>query len=81
MPLAPVVTPLITARSDAPQQIMIHSFNQRQTGTLGFRRGKIFDSPEFWRHFEEKRIGEFCRTMVLFQELAQKYREVFLEFF
>jgi len=50
-------------------------------GTLAVRRGKIFKSPEFLRHFEEKRIGEFCRAMVLLQKLAQKYREVFSEFF
>ena len=81
VPLPPVVTPMITARSDAPQQIMVHSSNQRHTGTLGLRRGKIFNSPEFLRHFEEKRIGEFCRAMVLFQKLAQKYREAFAEFF
>jgi len=79
-PLPPIVTPLVTARSDAPQQIMVHSSNQRHTGTLGFMRGKIFNSPKFLRHFEEKRIGEFCRAMVLFQKLAQKYREVFLNF-
>ena len=79
--IVPLATPLITACSDAPQQIMVHSSNQRHTGTLGFRRGKIFNSPEFLRHFEEKRIGEFCRAMVLFQKLAQKYREVFPEFF
>jgi len=48
---------------------------------LGFRRGKIFNSPEFLRHLEEKRMGEFCRTMVLFQKIARKYREVFPEFF
>jgi len=36
--------------------------------------------PEFLRHFEEKRIGEFCRAMVLFQKLAQKYRKFFLNF-
>ena len=70
-PLPPVVTTLVTAPSDAPQQ----------TGTLSFRRGKIFNSPELLRHFEEKRIGEFCRAMVLFQKLAQKYREEFPEFF
>ena len=80
-PLPPVVTPMITARSDAPQQIMVHSFNQRHTVTLGFRRGKIFNSPEFLRHFEETQIGEFCRALVLFQKLAQKYREVFPGFF
>ena len=80
-PMPLVVTPLITERSDAPQQIMVHSSNQRHTGTLGFRRGKIFNSPEFSRHFEEKRIGEFCRGMVLFHKLAQKCREVFPEFF
>jgi len=79
--LPPVVTPLVTARSDAPQQIMVHSSNQRHKGTLCFRRGEIFNSPEFLRHFEEKRIGEFCRAMVLFQKLAQKYWEVFSEFF
>jgi len=73
--------PLITARSDAPQQIMVHTSNQRHTGTMGFRRGKIFISPEFLRHFEEKRIGEFCRAMVQFQKFAQKYREVSPEFF
>ena len=80
-PLLLVVTPRITARSDAPQQIMVHSSNQRYTGTLAFRRGKIFNSPEFSRHFEEKRIGEFCRAMVMFHTLAQKHREVFPEFF
>jgi len=80
-PLPPVLTPLITARRDAPQQIMVHCSNQRHTGTLGCRRDKIFNSPEFLRHFEEKWIGEFCRAMVLFQKLAQKYWEVFPEFF
>ena len=80
-PLPPVITLLVTARSDAPQQIMVHSFNQRHTVTLGFRRGKIFYSPEFLRHFEETQIGEFCRALVLFQKLAQKYREVFPGFF
>jgi len=80
-PLPLVVTPLITARRDAPQQIMVHSSNQRHTGTLPYRRGKIFNLPEFLRHFEEKRIGEFYRAMVLFQKLVQKYREVFPEFF
>jgi len=62
---------------------MVQSSNQRHTETLSFRRGKILNSPEFLRHFEEKRIGEFCRAMVLFQKnkLAQKYREVLPEFF
>jgi len=80
-PLPPSVTPLITARSDTPQQIMVHSINQGHKGTLGFRRGKIYNSPEFLRQFEEKRLGEYCRAMVLFQKLSQKYREVFPEFF
>ena len=75
--LCPFVTSLITARSDAPQQIMVHSSNQRHTGTLGFSRGKIFNSPVFLRHFEEKRIGEFSRAMVLFQKVSQNKREVF----
>ena len=60
---------------------MVHSSNQRHMGTLGFRRGKIFNLPEFLRRFVEIRIGEFCRAVVLFQKLAQKYREVFPEFF
>ena len=81
MPLTPAVTPLVTGRSDSPQQIIVHSSNQRHTGSLRFRRGKIFNSPEFVRHFKKTRIGEFCRTMVLFQKLAQKYWEVFPEFF
>jgi len=80
-PLPPVVTPLITARCDAPQKITVHCSNQRHTGSLGCRRGKIFNSPEFLRYFEEKQIGEFRRAMILFQRLAQKYREVFPEFF
>jgi len=75
-----VVTPLVTARSDAPQQIMVHSFNQRHTGTLGFRRGKIFNSPEFLRHSEETRIGEFCRAMVLFQNLPKNIGKFFINF-
>jgi len=81
LPLAPVVTPLITVRSDAPQQINLHRSNQRHKKTLDFRRGKIVNWPEFLRHFEEKRIGEFCRAMVQFQKLAQKYPGVFSEFF
>ena len=40
---APRRYPLITARGDAPQQIMVHSSNQRHTGTLAFRRDKIFN--------------------------------------
>ena len=60
---------------------MVHCSNQRHTGTLAFRQGKIFNTPEFLRHFEEKRMGAFCRAMVLFQKLAQKYREVFPELF
>jgi len=71
-PCSPSLRPLNTARSDAPQQIMVHSSNQRHTGTLGLQWGRIFNSPEFLRHFEEKRIGEFCRAMVLFLKLAQK---------
>jgi len=43
----------ITAYSDAPQQIMALSSNQRRTGTFGFNGGKIFNSPEFLRHSEE----------------------------
>jgi len=74
-----VVTPLIAARNDAAQ-IMIHNSNQRHMGTLAFRRGKIFNSPEFLRHFEENKIGEFCMATVLFQKLSQKYRQVFPEF-
>jgi len=53
VPLAPRRSPLITARSDAPQQIMVHSSNHRHTGTLGFRERKLFNSPEFLRYFEE----------------------------
>jgi len=60
---------------------MAHSSNQRHTRTLAFRRGKIINSPEFLGHFEEKLVGEFCRAMDLFQKLAQKYLEVFPEFF
>jgi len=60
---------------------MVHSSNQRDTGTMDFRRGKIFNSPEFLRLFEEKRIGEFCRAKVLFLKLGHKYREVFPDFF
>jgi len=59
---------------------MEHNSNQRHKGTLSFRRGNIFNLPEFLRHFEEKRIGEFWRAMVLFQKLAHKYRQVFPEF-
>ena len=45
------------------------------------QRRAFFNLPEFLRHFEATRIGEFCRAMVLFQKLAQKYREAFAEFF
>ena len=41
VPLAPVVTPLITARSDAPQEIMVHRSNQRHTGVIGFGGAKF----------------------------------------
>jgi len=53
---------------------------QRHTGTLGFRRGKIFNSPEFLRHFEETRIGEFWNAMVLFRNLPKNIRKFFLNF-
>ena len=36
-PLTTDFAPLVTALSDAPQQIMVHSSNQRHKGTLGFR--------------------------------------------
>jgi len=35
-PLPPFFAPLVTARSDAPQQTMALSSNQRHTGTFGF---------------------------------------------
>ena len=41
VPLTPVVTPLSTVRSDAPQQIMVHSSNQRHTGTLSLSGAKF----------------------------------------
>jgi len=46
-------------------------------GTLGF--GGDF---QFARVFAPlgKRIGEFCRAMVLLKQLAQTYRQVFPEF-
>jgi len=43
----PVVTPLVTTRSEAPQQIMVHSSNQMHTGTLGFRGAKFSIRPNF----------------------------------
>jgi len=52
-PLHPVVATLITERSNAPQQIMLHSFNKTHTGTLGFWRGKIFNLFEILRSVEE----------------------------
>ena len=75
-----VVTSLITARRDAPQQIMVRSCNQRHTRALAFMPGKIFNSPEFLRHFEEKRVGEFCRAVVLFQKVPKNIGKFFLNF-
>jgi len=46
-PLPPVVTPLVTARSDETQQIMVHSSTQRLTGTFGFRGAKFSILPNF----------------------------------
>ena len=73
-----------TVRSNAPQQTMVLSYSALARGIrepLASGGGKIFNSPEFLRHFEEKRIGESRRTMVLFQKIARKYRQVFPEFF
>jgi len=79
VPLSPVVTPLVTARSDAPQQIMVRSSNQRHRGTLGFRRGKIFNSLEFLRHFEEK--GEIAGRWFCFRNLPKIIGKFFLNVF
>jgi len=51
------------------------------TGTLGFRRGKIFQFARIFAPLWWKRMGEFCRAMVLLTKLAQTYREVFPQFF
>jgi len=67
--LPPVITPLITARSDAPQQTMILSFNQRLTGTFGLRGGN-FQFAWIFAPLWGKRIGKFCRAMILLKQLA-----------
>jgi len=41
------------------------------------QRRAFFNSPEFLRHFETTRIGEFCRAMVLFQKLAQNIGKLY----
>jgi len=76
----PVITPLFTARSDAPQQTMVLSSNQRHTGTFAlgwayFQFARIF--APLWG----KRIGKFCRAMILLKQLDQTYQEVFPESF
>ena len=77
--MLPVVAPLITARSDAPQQIMVHSSNQRHTGTLGFQRGRVFSFPEFLRHFDEKRMN-FAERWFCFRNLPKNNGKLFLNF-
>jgi len=42
--------------------------------------GAKFSIRPNFRHFEETRIGEFCRAMVLFQKLAQNIGKFFLKF-
>ena len=68
--LPPVDTPLITARSDAPQQTMVLSSHQRLMGTFDFRGDTFSLRPNF------------CATVrILLKQLAQTCQEVFPEFF
>jgi len=46
-PYPPIVTPLVTARSAAPQQIMVHSSNQRHTGSWALGGTKFSIRPNF----------------------------------
>jgi len=52
-PLLPVVTPVITARSDAPQQSHGTQIQPKAYEKFGLWGGKFFNLPEFLRHFEE----------------------------
>jgi len=70
--------PLITALSDAPQQIMVHTSNHRYTGTLGFRGGNFLIRPNFCATL---RKTNGLQALVLLKKLAQTYRQVFPEFF
>jgi len=47
VPVLPCRYALITARSDAPQQTIVLSSNQRLTGTFGFRGAKFSIRPNF----------------------------------
>jgi len=79
-PCSPSLRPWLLRASDAPQQIMVHSSNQRLKGTLGFKRGKIFNSPEFLRHSEEKRKAEFAGRWFCFRNLPKNNGKFFPNF-
>jgi len=79
-PLPPVVMPLITVRSDAPQKTMVLSSNQRHEGIFGFG-GTHFQFVLNFALLWWKRIGKLCRAMILLKQRTQKYQEVFPEFF
>ena len=80
-PCSPVVTPLITARSDAPQQTIVLSSNQKHTGTFGSGEGQNFQFVRIFEPLWRKRIWKFCRAMMLLKQIAQTYREVVPEIF
>jgi len=78
VPLALIVTPLITTRKDAPQQTMVLSSNQSHTGTFGFRGEKFSIRPNFCATVR-KTNRKVLQGDDSAQQLAQTYREVFPE--
>ena len=82
-PFAPIGTPLVTARTDAPQQTIVLSLRQRLTRTFVFKGGKILISPAILRHCEENEQESFSGRWFCLSNFpnAQRYREVFPEFY
>jgi len=72
----PSLHPWLLGAATRLNKTMVHSSNQRHTGTLGFR-GRDFQFARIFAPLWGKRIEKFCRAVVLLKQLAQTYREVF----
>jgi len=81
VPLAPVVTPVITARSDAPQEFMVHCSNQRHTEARGVGGAKFSIHPNFCASLRRNEWENFAGRWLCFRDLPISIGKFFLSFF
>jgi len=75
-PCSPSLRPWLLRAVLRLNKTIVRSSNQRPTGTLG-RKGEKCSIRRNFAPLWGKRIGKFCRAMVLLKQLAQTYRQVF----